>query len=250
MTSKKPREPRTQMDSDWAFVEELLANPLIRTIYFYGAPGLGKSYGAYHLGRIGNGVFPVTLTPETPASELMGHYIPRGNELVWRDGPFTLAMRAGGRLVINEASHASADVLAILYPVLESVETAQLMLPTGEIVRPAPDFHVILTDNQPPNELPLALQDRFECEVHVETPHPNALARIERRLQRAALRSLAIDDERRVTMRRWLTIAKLQAEMGLARACRAVLGRDRGGEVYEAIMLADSGDADRAGEGQ
>ena len=226
-------------DREWEFVQELLASSLFRTIFMWGPPGIGKTFAAYKMGRIDRGVFPVTLTPETPASELMGHFVPRGNELVWRDGPFTAAMRAGGRLVINEVEHASSDVLAILYPVLESAETAQLILPTTEIVAPAEGFHVIATNNEPPDNLPLALQDRFECEVHIKHPHPDALAKLDPALQRAALRTMSLEAERVVSMRRWQTIARLQNTFGLERACRAVLGAERGAQVYDAIILAE-----------
>lgn len=224
---------------DWRFIEMLLADPLVRTIFLYGPPGIGKTYSAYFCGRIGAGVYPITLTPETPASELIGHFFPAGNELRWRDGPFTQALKAGGRLVINEMTNASSDVLSILYPTLESEKTAQLMLPNGDIVRPAPGFHAVLTDNEPPDNLPAALQDRFDCQVYVGTPHPEALALLDPRLRDAAMRALQLNEERRVTMRQWLNISRFSLHMGLEVACRAVLGRERGAEICDAVKLAN-----------
>lgn len=249
MSSRRPSrhlESAAAVD-EWAFIEGLLASALIRTLFLYGPPGIGKTYSAYHSGRIDAGVYPITLTPETPASELVGHFFPAGNELQWRDGPFALALRAGGRLVINEISHASSDVLAILYPVLESTETAQLMLPTGDILRPAPAFHAVLTDNEPPDNLPAALQDRFDCQVHVRAPHPAALALLDPLLRAAALRSFLLDEERRVTMRQWLNISRFIATMGLADACRAVLGRERGAQIHDAIRLANGAEKEDEG---
>lgn len=234
---KRRRTPIASAE-EWRFIEAMLADPAFRTLYLWGLPGVGKTYCAYHNGRIMAGVFPVTLTPEMPASELMGHYFPFGQELRWRDGPFTCALRAGGRLVINEITHASSDVLAILYPVLESVQTAQLMLPNNEVVRPAPGFHVVVTDNEPPENLPLALQDRFDAQAHIRSPHPDALAQLSPELQRAALRAMCLDDERRITMRQWLNIGRFAEKMGLKDACRAVLGIERGTEIYDALKLA------------
>lgn len=239
MTARRPPRRSVTTDcNDWALAEALLADPLVRTMFFGGPPGIGKTYSAYTCGRIEAGVFPVTLTPETPASELMGHFFPAGSELRWRDGPFALALRAGGRLVINEISHASSDVLAILYPVLESAETAQLMLPTGEILRPATGFHAVLTDNEPPEGLPLALQDRFDCQVRITAPHPAALARVRPELRDAAVRTMLLDDERRVTMRQWQNISRFTGHMGLRGACRAVLGSARGDQIVDALALA------------
>lgn len=233
-----PQQAPTPSCDSWALAEHVLADPLVRTAYFYGPPGIGKTYGAYRLGRVAAGVYPVTLTPETPASELVGHYIPCGDGLSWRDGPFARALRAGGRLVINEITHASSDVLAVLYPVLESIETAQLMLATGETLTPGAGFHVVATDNEPPWSLPLALQDRFESTLHLDSPHPAALAAIDADLQDAALRTMQLGDERRVTMRRWFAICRMRTHHGLERACQIVLGGERGGQLFDAVQLA------------
>jgi MoxR-like ATPase len=239
---RKAREPRPT--DEWPFVEALLADPSVRTIFLFGAAGIGKTYCAYHNGRTDAGIYPITLTPETPASELVGHFFPAGQELRWRDGPFTLALRAGGRLVINEISHASSDVLAILYPVLESAATARLQLPDGQVVRPAPGFHAVITDNESPDNLPAALQDRFDCLVHIKTPHPDALALLHPKLRRAALRAMILDDERRVTMRQWLNISRFMEAMGLDGACRAVLGRERGAQIFDALLLANDAETE------
>jgi MoxR-like ATPase len=243
----KQRSEAPVISEEWTLATDVLSSLYVRTIYIHGPPGIGKTYAAYNIGRIAAGVYPITLTPEMPASELMGHFIPKGNELVWQYGPFAKAMRAGGRLVINEISHASSDVLAILYPVLESVETAQLMLPTGEIIRPAAGFNVTATDNAPPDGLPEALQDRFDCVVGLTRPHPAVFAALNPMLRKAAERSFSLDDERRVSMRKWMTISRLMDVMGLEKACCAVLGAPRGRQVYEAIMLDQGSAAAMAG---
>jgi MoxR-like ATPase len=240
MVGKKVQEEKKTPAGAWALAEEILARADVQTVYIFGPPGIGKTYAAYKFGRIESGTYPITLTPETPASELVGHYTPRGAELLWHDGVFSRAMRAGGRLVINELSHASSDVLAILYAVLESPATSSISLPTGEVLRPSEGFNVVATDNEPPDNLPEALRDRFDCVVHLTTPHPALLEKLHPRLRRAAERSLTLDDERRVSTRRWLTISRLLGPMGSKKACQAVLGFERGTQVHEAIILADS----------
>ncbi len=237
-TPKAGGENGPRPATDWDFVNRILACPMVRTVYLYGPPGIGKTYSAYNFGRTHNGVYPITLTQDTPASELRGFFVPHGDRFEWHDGPFTAAMRAGARLVINELSHASPDVQALLYPVLESAETAQLMLPTKEAVRPAQSFHVVCTDNEPPDDLPEALKDRFDTIIEITEPHPDALSLLESPLRRAALRCLALQEDRRVGLRGWLKVQQLQEELGLEVACSAVFG-PRGAQIYEAIRLGE-----------
>ena len=151
-------------------------------------------------------------------------------------------MREGARLVVNELSHGSADVQALLYPVLESEETARFTLPTNETVRPAPGFHVVCTDNESPASLPAALQDRFDAILEIAEPHPEALALLSEPLRRAALDSVGLGTERSVSLRAWLNLEKLQREFGLGDACTVVFGVERGAQIYDAIILAGAPD--------
>ena len=225
----------TRPETDWQFIEELLESDLIRTMLIFGRYGSGKTYCAISKGR--RAEYVVTLTPETCAAELRGTWIPCGDRFEFHDGPFTAAMREGKRIVINEISHASDDVLAILYAVLESAETARLTLPTRETVRPAPGFQVVATDNRDPSELPPALRDRFDVMVRADQPHPDALARLSEKLRTAASRSMTLEDDRAVSIRRWLTFDRLQQAFGAEKAARAVFGASRGAQLLDALAL-------------
>jgi MoxR-like ATPase len=223
--------------NDWTFVEAVLDSAVARTIYLWGPPGVGKTFVASRSSREDRDVYVVTLTPETPAAELRGFWMPKGGEFVWQDGVFVEAMRAGARVVINEIAHASHDVLAILHPVLESRETAELTLPNLETIRPADGFQVVCTDNLPPSQLPPALCDRFNSFLHVDRPHPDALARLPEDLREAALRTFDLESERAVSVRGWLSVLDFDEEFGREEAFRVVFGRERGDQIYNAMLL-------------
>jgi len=243
MTIPPRRPPRDQKDpnptTDWGFTETVLRSPSVRTVYIWGPPGFGKTWAAYHVGLRG-ALYAITLTEDTPAAEVRGHYLPAGQGMTWHNGPATSAMLAGARLVINELTHGSPDVLSILHPLLENPDTARLTLPTGETVRPASGFQVICTDNQPPEELPAALRDRFDCILEIREPHPAALAQLDERLRGPALRSFSLEPARRISLRGWLSVQRLMREFGLKGACMAVFGPARGQQIHDGLILGEA----------
>lgn len=236
-------EPQAQPNTvePWRLYESALECDRIRTIYIWGPPGLGKTWGAYNFGRVDDSCYAVTLTDETSATELRGHFLVRGSETVWHDGPFVGAMRSGRRLVINEIGNASPDVMALLFPILESRKTARITLPTGETVFAAPGFHVVATDNRAPDQLPDALNDRFETYVRVSEPHPDALAVLEPTIREYARIIAKVDDDRRVSVRAWMTLQNLLEPFGLEAALHLVFGPERGRVLHDAIRMAEVG---------
>lgn len=227
--------------NDWQAIEELLAHPAVRTCYLWGKYGTGKSYTSMRAGLNGRHAYAVTLTPETPAAELRGHWFPRGGEFVWQDGIFVRAMRNGSRIVINELSHASEDVSAILYPVLESPETAELTLPSLEVIKPESGFQVICTDNFAPDALPEALRDRFNVTLNVKGIHPNALLALKPELREIAKTTAMLDGDRYISVRSWLTYQALEEDFGPLFSLQAVFGMERAAELHSALTLAASG---------
>jgi len=222
----------------WRRVERALASPVVRTAYLWGPPGTGKTYAAFNFGRVERGIYSVTLTPDTSAAELRGHFVFKGGDTLWHHGPFARAMIEGSRLVINEISNASADVLALLFPILESWETARLTLPNNETLRPAEGFHVIATDNHPPDNLIEALQDRFVAYLYVAHPHPDALAGLDDELRPLAESALHITDNRRISARGWSNLQMLRPEFEIREACLLAFGPERGAMLGDAIALA------------
>jgi len=228
------------IETDWKFIEKVLCDPNTRMAYLGGGSGTGKTYTSMRAGIGDRKVYSITLTPETPAAELRGFWMPKGNEFVWQDGVFIAAMRAGDRVVINEISHASHDVLAFLYVVLESEETASVTLPNLETVIPQKGFQVICTDNVDVTYLPIALQNRFDSVLEVNTPHPGAIARLDSQFREAARRAFDLEEGRNVSIRGWLQVQKYATTMGIEDAFRASFGKEQGHQLYTASMLAET----------
>jgi MoxR-like ATPase len=189
--------------------------------------------------RPGQNIFQVTLTEETPAAELRGHYVPLDGRFAWQDGPAVAAWREGARLVLNEIDRASGDALTFLMAVLDDQATAMLTLPSGETVRPAAGFTVVATMNgDPVTDLPSAVRDRFPVTIEVDEIHPDALAQLPQDLRAAAVGTTFADDPaRRVSIRVWAEFARLREAIGEEVAAQACFGH-RAQEVLTALHVA------------
>ena len=86
----------------------------------------------------------VSMTPETDESDLLGNYILLNGEMIWRDGPVTVAAREGAVLCIDEIDY-GAQNLSSLQRVLEGKPF--LLKKKGEIVTPADGFTIFATAN-------------------------------------------------------------------------------------------------------
>lgn len=191
---------------EWIHIERILA--LDHNVVLYGPPGTGKTLAASKRDK----VYSVTVTMETPAAELRGHYLPRGDSFEWHDGPAIRAWREGARLVLNEIDQASGDAATFLHAILDDPDVARLTLPTGETVRPARGFHVVATTNAAdlPLVLPEALLDRFAARIHVDAPHPQALSALRNNgLASLVAATIRNDPDKRVSMRQAMAFRRL-----------------------------------------
>jgi MoxR-like ATPase len=245
MSDKKEKSPRNSVPAKpgtpWKLTERVLVCRHLERVLIYGPPGVGKTWAAYTLGDVSHGVYACTLSQEMPGCELRGNFHPVGDRFVWQDGPVVRAMREGARLVLNEISKASDDALTFLYPILEHAATARLTLPSNETVVPAPGFRVVATDNEAPEALPEALRDRFDARLEIREPHAAALAQLSPLIREVALRGLTLEAERRVSLRSWIVLERVRAELGLEDACCAVFGPERGAQIHDALLLAAAG---------
>jgi hypothetical protein len=228
--------------SVWELVDAII--PHTRTLLLYGPPGTGKTYAAHGAVAVAGGadrpVYSVTLTADTPAAELRGHYCPVGGEFVWKDGPVIRAWREGARLVVNEIDHAGSDALSFLLVALDNPATARLTLPTGETVRPDSGFSCVATMNgDPATDLPEALRDRFPAAVQIDEPHPRGIDALPEDLRDAARGTVcATDPARRITLRSWLMFAALRVAAGDNAAALSVFGLHRAADVLQSLKIA------------
>jgi MoxR-like ATPase len=195
-------------------------------VLLYGVPGTGKTTAASLHATNGRQVNTITLTEETPAESIRGHFISNGTGFQWMNGPGVDAWIHGKRLVVNEIDKACGDASDFMHVMCDDQSVAALTLPNveRETVTPADGFQVVATMNGTPDCLPEAIQDRFSVTLEITKPHPKAIAALPEDLRDVARMTVAIDDSRRrIGVRKWKTFATLRVRMNdenlAAQAC-------------------------------
>jgi nitric oxide reductase NorQ protein len=150
----------------WDVLEACLAAGLNR-ILLVGPPGTGKSTTADTDG------LRVTCHEDAGPESMIGTFIQKDGNTVWVDGPTSIAMRAGKRVVSDEFDHNSPECLSLAYATLD--DSPSIMLPTGEYLVAKSGYQLIGTSNSSPSDFPEAILDRFEAIIVAAEPHPNAV---------------------------------------------------------------------------
>ena len=211
-------------------------------VLLYGVPGTGKSYQAtlHNLGA-GQSVYTTTLTEDSSAMELRGHYVPNSkNGMDWHHGTAVQSWVDGARFVINEIDHAGGDVLTFLHSVLDDKEFAGMTLPNKkqEFVSPNENFNVVATMNGTPDMLPIALRDRFPVAINIDSIHPDALKQLPKKYRQVASDMSTIGDtDRRTSIRKWNEFVMLSKELGKEMAMEGVFG-DKAEDIEDALESA------------
>ena len=198
---------KTKMDN-WELVNTAMQH--LRIVCLCGKPGIGKTFAGLNQGNNPT-VVSVNLSEDTVVQELFGHYVPRGGEFVYADGPVVSAMRHGHTLVINELSRASAAVKDALLGALDSKDSAKITCSDGNTVSAHPSFRAIITSNESADELDAALHDRCETVINLTEPHPDLIRALNSQLAGlgdAVLASYA-DSDRAISTRASFAFAKL-----------------------------------------
>ena len=206
----------------WQALEDTLRAKLDHVLV-YGLPGIGKTYTAQtaHLGN--GGSFKIGCTDDMTTAQIEGMMKPSLTESEFLEGSAPKAWRNGGRLIIDEIDKASGDALVSLLQFCDSEATARWDHPlTGEIVRPASGFTVVVTTNSHPNSLHEALRDRFPVCIEINEAHPSAIAILPIWLQEPARQLCKSTDDDRLSLRAFMAIAHLSNTLGVQRAVELV----------------------------
>jgi hypothetical protein len=114
-------------------------------VFITGHSGNGKSMSIEQIcAQLKRKFVCVSMTPETDESDLLGNFVLLDNQMVWRDGPVTVAARTGSVLLIDEIDY-GAQNLSCLQRVLEGKPF--LLKKKNEVVHPFPGFTIIATAN-------------------------------------------------------------------------------------------------------
>lgn len=216
-------------DHVWSLLD--YAGPFIPRALLYGPPGTGKTYIAQRAGvRKGQNVYRFNCTEDTPAAEARGQWMPHGSEFVWHDGPAMMAFRNGGRLVVDEITRATDDLLSFMLALLDG---SPITLPNGETVHPSPGMSVWATTNDTPEDLTDALADRFTVKVLCDEVNPAALETLPSSLARAVR-----DESSGVSLRQAQEFLARRGDVGDEIAAR-LIWESRAQDVLYAIQLAE-----------
>lgn len=231
----------------WDLYDALLEAGCTRMLN-YGPPGTGKSYNACAwAAKRGYEALTVTLTEQTPMSELRGHFILKGSEYAWHDGVVSRAWRlsqtgVGVVLVFNEINEAGPDVETFLHNALDDPEFARIDLPTGDTLRPAKGHVInIATMNGEPNTLREALRDRFPVKLNIVDVHPAALAALPEDVRTLAAHMTKQPGAKRLSIRPFVAFAELRQRMPALHAAQAVFG-EAAHDVIAALAMGASAD--------
>lgn len=127
----------------WMRISETLKDGL----YLTGPTGSGKSSILCQIAsRMNRPMQRATAHSRMEMPELIGHHIVMDGDLIWQDGPLTLAMRYGHIFLLDEMDLLDPATAAGLNGILEG---APLMIPenNGEVVHPHEDFRFAATGN-------------------------------------------------------------------------------------------------------
>ncbi|MBS3733728.1 MAG: AAA family ATPase [Phycisphaerae bacterium] len=112
-----------------------------------GPTGCGKTRFIEHMAHeLSLPLVTVSCHEDLTAADLVGRYLFKRDEMVWQDGPLTLAVRHGGICYLDEIVEARKDTTVIIHSLTDDRRMLYVDK-TGEVVRAHPNFMMVLSYN-------------------------------------------------------------------------------------------------------
>ncbi|MFW6132439.1 MAG: CbbQ/NirQ/NorQ/GpvN family protein, partial [Planctomycetota bacterium] len=112
-----------------------------------GPTGCGKTRFIEHMAHeLSLPLVTVSCHEDLTAADLVGRYLFKRDEMVWQDGPLTLAVRDGGICYLDEIVEARKDTTVIIHSLTDDRRMLYVDK-TGEVVRAHPNFMMVMSYN-------------------------------------------------------------------------------------------------------
>ena len=112
-----------------------------------GPTGCGKTRFIEHEAfKLNLPLITVSCHEDLTAADLVGRFIFKEDEMIWQDGPLTLAARHGGICYLDEIVEARKDTTVIIHSLTDDRRTLYIDK-TGELVEADPDFMMVMSYN-------------------------------------------------------------------------------------------------------
>jgi nitric oxide reductase NorQ protein len=112
-----------------------------------GPTGCGKTRFVEHMAfRLGRPLVTVACHEDLFASDLVGRYLLKNEETIWRDGPLALAVRRGAICYLDEIVEARKDTTVVIHPLTDDRRRLTIDK-TGECLPAHPDFMMVISYN-------------------------------------------------------------------------------------------------------
>jgi len=126
-------------------LKSIISSKKFYPVLITGPSGNGKSMSIEQVcAQLNREFICYSMTADTDEGDLLGGFVLINNEMVWKDGPVTVAARRGAVLCIDEIDY-GAQNLSALQRVLEGKPF--LLKKKGEIIHPKNGFQIIATAN-------------------------------------------------------------------------------------------------------